>query len=236
MSKTIVITGASTGIGRAILQQLDTQFPSSTIYSINRKAILIENYVLKGLVVFEEVDLSVRSEVEKICGIFRGKTIDILVNNAGTMPFKRFGEVTVDEYDYVMNVNLRAPFLVSQAIIPSMSRGGRIINVSSIAGGPWIDPDSTIMPYSISKAGLIMLTKQLAKAFPRLRVNSISPGLVGGTSIVGGEATPQALIDTVPTKREATTREVAMLVGYLCSDDADYITGQNIIIDGGKTL
>ena len=237
MSKeTIVITGASTGIGRAVLIHLFEKFPNARFITANRKTIPKEELPCDITLIQFPIDLGVWDKLSAWCRWLDIQTIDILVNNAGTMPFAKIGSVGVEEYNKTLDVNLRAPFFLSQACIRHMPGGGRIINVASIAGGPWVDPDSSIIPYSISKAGLIMLTRQLAKAFPTLRINSVSPGLVGGTNIVGGEPIPQSLIDTVPIKREVTTQEVARLIGFLCSKDADYITGQDIVIDGGKTL
>jgi len=229
----IVITGASRGIGAAILRKFQEEYSEAWFYCISHTP---SPAYMKDRVIWIEADLSSSTWLERIKEeLYSLSEISILVNNAGIMPVGTgFLQTSFADYHKVMDVNLRAPFYLCQFCIPMMPAGGKIVNIASISGiHPGKDEDT--VPYSISKAGLIMLTKHLASLYPSLCINSVSPGFVSDTELVRGE-TPKELVESVPVKREATPEEVADLVGYLCSKKADYITGSNFIIDGGLTL
>jgi NAD(P)-dependent dehydrogenase (short-subunit alcohol dehydrogenase family) len=156
--------------------------------------------------------------------------LDILVNNAGTFFPAKFEELTDEQWDRIMNTNLKSQFLCAQAAAPLMKRHGRgrIINISSLGGLlPW--PAYT--HYCVSKAGVIMLTRCLARALgPEILVNSIAPGTIQ----FPGEAPDEDYIKRVPLHRTGRGEDIADAVAYLAA--ADFVTGQILAVDGGRTL
>ena len=162
--------------------------------------------------------------------------IDILVNNAGIVSLTPFEEITLQEWNRVLAVNLTGAFLCAQAVIPHLKRSqhGRIINMGSLAGdsgGVLASAD-----YSASKAGIMCLTKVLAKAYAKdgITVNSISPGTTDTPlTAVWGESILDSIRNDVPLGRLGTPREVAAAALYLASDAAEYMTGGIIHLNGG---
>jgi Tropinone reductase 1 len=165
--------------------------------------------------------------------------LDVLVNNAGTNIRKTTVDYTDIEYQFVVDTNIKAPFMMSKALFPLLQKSNypSIINLASIAGSLDVKTGS---PYGISKAGLIQLTKNLAVewANDNIRVNSVSPwftetplteGLLKDTSKISN------VIDRTPLKRVAKASEMASVIAFLAMPAASYITGQNIIVDGGMT-
>jgi NAD(P)-dependent dehydrogenase (short-subunit alcohol dehydrogenase family) len=156
--------------------------------------------------------------------------LDILVNNAGRFFAAEFEELTDEQWDGIMNANLKSQFLCAQAAAPIMrKRGrGRIINLSSLGG---ILPWPAYTHYCVSKAGAIMLTKCLARALgPEILVNSIAPGTIQ----FPGEAPDEDFIKRVPLHRVGTGDDIASAVLYLAT--VDFVTGQIIAVDGGRSL
>jgi len=206
MQKTVVITGTTSGIGEAIATEFE--FNDWQVIHVNRK----------------DVDLSNHRHV------MRYKPpgpIDALVNNAGIMPLVDFEVTTIDQWEKIINTNLRAPFFLCQRLIPYLKDGGHILNIASTAG---IHPDKEFMAYSISKAGLISLTTALAKRYgERLYVNAIAPGFV--ETNLCHEPTPPELIDDIPKGRQAQPEEVARLAYHVINDR--YFNGSVIRYDGG---
>jgi NAD(P)-dependent dehydrogenase (short-subunit alcohol dehydrogenase family) len=231
-----LVTGAAKRIGRSIALRLaadganiavnykssaaEAQKVLGEIGALGRQAIAIQADVSKR----EEVQGMV-SNVEREFG-----RLDILVNNAGIFFSAKFEELTDDQWDRVMNANLKSQFLCSQAAAPIMKRQGRgrIINISSLGGMlPW--PNFT--HYCVSKAGSIMLTRCLARALaPEILVNSVAPGTIQFPS----EPPDEEYIRRVPLHRTGTGDDIAAAVAYLAS--ADFVTGQIIAVDGGRTL
>lgn len=171
---------------------------------------------------------AVRGMMGKIGEVF-GR-LDILVNNAGTFSSVDVRTLSEDQWDFMLNVNLKSQFLCAQAAIPLMERAGRghIINISSIGGLlPW--PKFT--HYCVSKAASIMLTRCLARALgPNIMVNSVAPGTIQ----FEGEAPDEDYIRRVPVQRVGRVEEVAAAVSFLAQ--SSFITGQVIVVDGGRTL
>ena len=156
--------------------------------------------------------------------------LDILVNNAGAFFEAKFEELTDEQWDGILDINLKSQFLCSQAAAPIMKRQGRgrIINISSLGGLlPW--PSFT--HYCVSKAGSIMLTRCLARALaPEILVNSVAPGTIQ----FPGEPPDEEYIRRVPVHRTGTGDDIAGAVAYLVS--ADFVTGQILAVDGGRML
>ena len=155
----------------------------------------------------------------------------ILVNSAAVMLRGKAGTLPVEEWDTVLDLNLRAPFLCAQQASTRMKRGGLIVNVSDIgAEKAW----SGFPSYTVSKAALESLTKVLARSCaPSVRVNAIAPGLVLPSENVTDEEWDR-LVARLPLKRPATTEEVASALEFLLKNE--YVTGQTIVVDGGYSL
>lgn len=231
-----LVTGAGKRIGRSIALRLaadganvavnyntsaaDAGTVLSAIGELGRKAVAIQ------------ADVSKRREVANLLATVEREfgRLDLLVNNAGVFFPARFEQLTDDEWDRVMNANLRSQFLCSQAAAPVMKRQGRgrIINISSLGGLlPW--PSFT--HYCVSKAGSIMLTRCLARALaPEILVNSVAPGTIQ----FPGELPDEEYIRRVPLHRTGTGDDIAAAVAYLAT--ADFVTGQIVAVDGGRTL
>ncbi|HYD55415.1 MAG TPA: SDR family oxidoreductase [Burkholderiales bacterium] len=162
--------------------------------------------------------------------------IDALVNNAGIAIFKPLLETTFEEWSRVLAVNLNGPFLLTQACAPVMRKGGggAIVNVASISG---MRASTLRVAYGTSKAALVHLTKQQAVELGELgiRVNAVSPGPVD-TAMAKQVHTPdirQGYRDAIPLERYGTEEELAAAIFFLCSDEASYINGHTLSVDGG---
>jgi len=236
--KYIVITGASKGIGHKLLSDLVATLPESD-YRIIHISRTPSKLLSSSTCTWIEADLSTEEGLLdcqfRLTRQIEEEELVVLVNNAGAMPLgQSFTETTFKRYNEVMDLNLKAVFFMCKFCIPLMLDGGRIVNVSSTSGVR-AEEDEHIVPYGVAKAGVIMLTKYLARLYPRLCINSVSPGFVAPTELVPGE-TPKSLIESIPKQREATTGEISSIIQYLCFGDSDYITGQNFVIDGGSSL
>jgi len=180
-----------------------------------------------------EVEEAIRKVLEKF------NRIDILVNNAGIYPFKPLAEMTEQEWDRVLDVNLKGIFHFTRTVLPRMieQKRGKIINIASVAGS--IVGFINLTHYSASKAGIIGFTRALALEVAQygINVNAISPGpiLTPGTRVLG-EETYEQIRKSIPLGRWGRPEEIANLVLFLASDESDFITGQNIVIDGGYTI
>jgi NAD(P)-dependent dehydrogenase (short-subunit alcohol dehydrogenase family) len=179
-----------------------------------------------------QADVSKRAEVQSLFAGVESKfgRLDILVNNAGRFFEAKFEEISDEQWDGIMNVNLKSQFLCAQAAAPMMKRlgRGRIINLSSL-GGILAWPAYT--HYCVSKAGVIMLTRCLARALgPEILVNSVAPGTIQ----FPGEAPDEDYIRRVPLHRTGTGDDIAGAVAYLAT--AEFVTGQIIAVDGGRAL
>jgi pteridine reductase len=159
-------------------------------------------------------------------------SLAVVVNSAAVMQRTPIGEVTAEDWDSIFALNLRAPFLISQAAAPLMSRdGGAIVNIADLAA---FETWPAYVPHSISKAGVVKMTSALARAFaPQVRVNGIAPGAV---LLPDGWSTESAdhLIATTPLGRLGDPHDVVSAMLYLLR--ADYVTGETIIVDGGRHI
>ncbi|NCC21833.1 MAG: SDR family oxidoreductase [Alphaproteobacteria bacterium] len=225
----VIITGIDGGLGSALRSLLSDDF---AVVGMARKA-------GKDACV-RRCDLSSQQEIEEAYSdiIQSYGAPSFLVNCAGVYHAKGWDVITVDEFDSSYSVNIRAPFLLSRLFarsFPSDGRKGAIVNVASISGQIGsIDP-----AYASSKAGLIMLTRTLARSFAEdnlaIRVNAVAPGPIEGTAM--GDRIPHERMksyrEKIPMKRFATTNEVANAVKFLLGDEASYITGAVLNVDGG---
>jgi pteridine reductase len=165
--------------------------------------------------------------VEHTAKVFGG--LDVLVNSAAVMMRTPIGEVLVEDWDAMFALNLRAPFFLSQSAARAMGESGVIVNIADLAA---FETWKGYIPHSITKAGLVQMTRALAHALaPKIRVNAVAPGSV---LLPEGWTQEQAdkLISTTPLGRLGSAEDVAQAVMYLIC--ADYVTGETIIVDGGR--
>ena len=227
----ILITGASSGFGKITAQMLSEQ--GHIVYGTSRKPSEDMNHV-KMLVVDVTNSLSVCQAVEQI--LSEQGRIDVLINNAGIGIGGALELATEEEVNIQMNTNFFGVVNMCKAVLPSMrkARKGKIINISSVSGLMG-NPGQT--NYSASKAGLIGLTKSVAKelASRNVNCNAIAPGFVA-TDMTENLSENNALVDHIPMKRFAQPEDIANLALFLASDQSDYITGEVIRIDGGLAM
>jgi len=243
--KVALITGASRGIGRAIALEMatagaDLVLASRKIEDLEKVAVEASALNVKAVAVPSHIGRleDINALVAKAKETF-GR-IDILVNNAATNPTMDAAiDISDRAWDSIMNLNLKGLFFLSQAVARVMREhgGGVIINISSVAG---ITPD--ILPfYSISKAGVNMATKVMAQQWAPfgIRANTVSPGQTKtkfSEALWGNPDIYKLTMDRTPLKRLALSEDIAHAVVFLASDRASFITGQNLIVDGGMTI
>jgi NAD(P)-dependent dehydrogenase (short-subunit alcohol dehydrogenase family) len=231
-----LVTGAAKRIGRSIALRLAADGADVVInYMASQteaEALVceIESTGRRALAV--QGDVAQRKDVENIFATIEVKfgRLDILVNNAGMFFAAKFEELTEEQWDHILNTNLKSQFLCAQAAAPMMKRQGRghIINISSL-GGLLAWPAYT--HYCVSKAGVIMLTRCLARALgPEILVNSVAPGTIQ----FPGETPDEDYIQRVPLHRVGTGDDIAGAVAYFAT--SDFVTGQILAVDGGRTL
>tara|TARA_B000000475_G_C15948789_1_gene427900 strand:+ start:402 stop:1127 length:726 start_codon:yes stop_codon:yes gene_type:complete len=237
MKRTAFITGGTQGIGKAIVEKLIDQDYKVVIGFMSQKTKandMVKNIdSLNGEAVAMHCDISSRSSIQEV--VAKIKHIDILINNAGISQSKDFLEITDEDWNQMININLRGAFICSQEVIPSMLKRnwGRIINITSI-GGQWGGINQ--VHYASSKAGLTGLSMSLARLYSGKGItsNSISPGIIETemTSWIKNED-KQILTQDIPVGRFGLVEEVAEVVSFLASDASGYITGQTINVNGG---
>ncbi|BAN01162.1 SDR family NAD(P)-dependent oxidoreductase [Ilumatobacter coccineus] len=241
--KTAVVTGASRGIGEAIVRQLDAG--GARVALVARSADKLEAIAaeLTNDPLVLATDLSDPASVEQIStavlDAFGG--LDILVNNAAVERNEPAHRATAEAIDETLFVNLRQPFLLSSAFAKSLfASQGAIVNISSIAS---TGAGGTQGAYAASKGGLNTLTKNLANEWANkgVRVNGVAPGLVDTEmwestfERLGEDAVRSTFTKGVPMQRWGTADEIADVACFLASDKASYVTGQTIKVDGGRT-
>lgn len=237
MKRTAFITGGTQGIGKAIVEKLINQDYKVVIGFMSQKTKandMAKNInSMNGEAIAMHCDISSRSSIQEV--VAKIKHIDILINNAGISQSKDFLDITDEDWNQMININMRGAFICSQEVIPSMleRNWGRIINITSI-GGQWGGINQ--VHYASSKAGLTGLTMSLARLYSRKGItsNSISPGIIDTemTSWIKDED-KQILTQDIPVGRFGLVEEVAEVVSFLASDASGYITGQTINVNGG---
>jgi 3-oxoacyl-[acyl-carrier protein] reductase len=225
-----VVTGATRGIGFAIAERLikdgieviatgtkkDAKYPDGAFYY--------------------SVDFLSDESINGFIAFLKGQKIDILINNAGINKIGKFALINVEDFDQILRVNLRAPFQLCQAVIPNMTNNnwGRIVNLTSIFGNITKEYRA---PYSSSKFGLDGMTAALSAEVSEFGIlaNSVGPGFIDTdlTRNVLGDKGISEIRKNIPMKRLGRVDEIASLVSWLVSEENTYISGQNLMIDGG---
>ena len=248
--KRAIVTGGSRGIGKAIVKELATRTLNGThfadvvfTYNSNKeKADELEKELsATGAKVYgfkadssslTEVQATIDFAIEKLGGV------DLLINNAGITRDNLLMRMSEDEWNQVISANLNGVFYYSKAVLKPMmaQRYGRIVNISSVVG---ITGNAGQANYAASKAGVFGFTKSLAKeiASRNINVNAIAHGFIE-TDMTDklNEKQKEALLSNIPMKRMGKPEDVARVVAFLCGEDADYITGQVITVDGGMVM
>jgi 3-oxoacyl-[acyl-carrier protein] reductase len=238
-----VVTGAARGIGRAIVLELLRQGRIVAGLDINSGQLgELENVVKEAgfSVVTKCVDITdtnkLTETLEGLAAEYDG--IGILVNNAGVTRDKLIIQMNEEDFDKVINVNLRAAFMATVVASKSMVRNkfGRLINISSVAG---VMGQAGSSNYAASKAGLIGMTKSVARELGKKNItaNCIAPGFImTEMTEVLPQAVKDAAMQVIPVKRFGTVEDVAKAVAFLASDEARYMTGQVLCVDGGMAM
>jgi len=243
--KVAIITGARQGMGKThaltlaragakvVVSDISLEDCEKVVKEIKKagnKAMAIKCDVSKK----KEVDEMVKKTVEK------WGRVDILVNNAGICQFKPFLDLTEEEWDRTLNINLKGYFLCAQAVAKEMAKKklGVIVNIASVAMGQQGIGFSNIAHYCASKGGIVGMTEAMAVELApyNIRVNAIAPGMIDTPMIDPITKNPKqekATLSRVPMNRVGKPQEVSNLVLFLASDQSSYMTGSTVVIDGG---
>jgi 2-hydroxycyclohexanecarboxyl-CoA dehydrogenase len=242
-----IVTGAGSGIGRAIAHRLAAEGLSIAVVDLDKdsaQAVTEEIVSERGeAVALGGIDVSVRAQVDEAVSRARSEfgPVLVLVNNAGISGFKEFLKINDESWNRIMAVNLSGPFYFAQAVLPDMiaARWGRVVNISSSSAQ---SGQQYMVHYASSKAGLIGFTKALALEFGPLgiTVNTIPPGFVDTPmlraseqrGLLGGSVDETA--QRIPVRRPGRPEDIAATCSFLVSEDAGYITGQVIGVNGGR--
>jgi len=234
-----IVTGAAQGIGEACIRRFAREGAQLVIADIDDARGTALARELGGLYV--HCDVGDKAQVDALVAraMAAHGRIDVLVNNAGIFKSADFLEVTEADFDAVLRVNLKGSFLVGQAVAREMASAGQgsIVNMSSVNGTLAIP---TIASYNVSKGGINQLTRVMALALADqgVRVNAVAPGTIAtelaARAVLTSAEAKARIMSRTPMKRLGEPAEIADTVAYLASDAASYITGEIVVVDGGR--
>lgn len=234
-----IVTGGARGIGEACIRRFAREGAKTVIIDmddINGRALAASTdslYIPCDVGDKTQVDAMVAQTLEHFGGI------DVLVNNAGIFKAADFLDVTEADFDAVLRVNLKGSFLVGQAVAREMAKVGRgsIVNMSSVNG---VTAIPSIASYNVSKGGINQLTRAMALALADkgIRVNAVAPGTIAtelaAKAVLTSDEAKNRILSRTPLKRLGAPSEIADAVAFLASDAASYITGEVLVVDGGR--
>ena len=242
--KVVFVTGASRGIGKEVaLKYAENGYNVVINYASDKTDVesLKKEFEEKNVeTIIEKADVTNSNQIEELVkkAIEKFGKIDVLVNNAGITKDNLLMRMSEEEFDKVIEVNLKGTYIVTKAVTKYMmkKRSGSIINLSSVVG---VAGNAGQTNYSASKAGIIGFTKSVAKelASRNIRANAVAPGFIEtDMTAVLPDTVKENIHNQIPLKRMGTAKEVAELIYFLGSDASSYITGQVINIDGGMVM
>ena len=234
-----IVTGAAQGIGEACARRFAREGAKVVIADIEDQRGQALAQELDAL--FVHCDVGDKAQVDTLVAktmLSHGR-IDVLVNNAGIFKAADFLDITEADFDAVLRINLKGSFLVGQAVAREMAKAGRgaIVNMSSVNAVLTIP---NIASYNVSKGGINQLTRVMALALADkgIRVNAVAPGTIAtelaAKAVLTSEEAKKKILSRTPMKRLGEPSEVADLVAYLASDASSYVTGEIVVVDGGR--
>lgn len=244
-NKVAIITGARRGMGKShalTLAKVGAKVVVADISEEECQKVVDEIKKNGGEAIAVKCDVTKKEDIDNMVKAAVGKwgKVDILVNNAGICQFKPFLELTEEEWDRTLDINLKGYFLCAQAAAKEMAKqkSGVIVNIASIVMGQIGKGMAGLAHYSASKGGIAALTKTLAIELApyNIRVNAIAPGAIDTPMAASAMTDPKMLEATlamIPLHRMGEAEEVSSLVLFLVSDDSSYVTGSTVVIDGG---
>lgn len=243
-NKKALITGGTKGIGAAIANEFLNLGAQVTVVARNKSDFesLQKEIDHKNKIIFIQADLSQLKDIEKVIETIKKSwsELDILVNNVGMNIRKRTNEYSADEYEKIMNTNIRSVFELSRLAYPLLKESdqGNIVNISSVAGQTHLRTGSI---YGMSKAAMIQLTKNLAGEWANdgIRVNAVAPWYIKtplAETVLKNKSYYDEVISRTPLKSIGNPEDVSAAVAFLCMPAASYITGQCLSVDGGFTI
>ena len=240
-NKTAIVTGASKGIGYGIALDLAENGANVVLadidQTVNEKSSLEIGEKTGAKCMAATCNVSKKKDVDNLVktAVEKFGAVDILVNNAGVYPYKAFLEMTEADWDKVLDINLKSVFLCSQAAAKVMKEGSKIVSISSIASFVGFE---NLTHYCASKGGMNGFTRALALelAPKKINVNAVAPGAINTPGATMSEAEVNQTLPLIPWARIGSPEDIAGAVTFLASPQADYITGQIIVVDGGWTL
>ena len=242
-NKVALITGGYKGIGRGIVEVFLKYGAKVIVLDLDESVKDLNNDNVLAINVDIRNKDAIKNAIEE--GINKFKKLDIIVNNAGICKLDSFLNMSDELRDFHFDINIKGTWNVTKEGLKYLNSGSAIVNLSSVTGPMVADPGE--VAYATSKAAVLGFTKSLAAelAPKNIRVNAIMPGyvhtpLVDSMAVDSNPDNPNSVIegiaDAIPLKRLANPKEIGELAAFLASDEASYITGQGIVIDGGSTL
>jgi 3-oxoacyl-[acyl-carrier protein] reductase len=240
--KIAIVTGAGHGIGREIALTLARNGAEVVVTDVTDEIFEVgkEIEALGSKASPIKCDVTEPEQAQEVEEKVVGKyeRIDILVNNAGIYPQKAFLEMTADDWNKVLRINLNGAFHCTKAVLPKMvkQKYGKIVSIASIAGAVVAFPN--LVHYSASKAAIAGFTKSLALEVAQhgINVNAVAPGPIDVGEMAAASEIYKQAVRAIPVGRMGRPADIANLVAFLVSDEANFITGQCIVSDGGYTL